>query len=68
MGSLDPEPGPDSQSGSGSRSKMTHKNRLRLLYDFLALKNDANIPSKCNEQNTKKKKIFFVGKEQDPDE
>jgi hypothetical protein len=39
---------------------MTHKNRLRLLCDFFALKNDANVPSKCNKQNTNKKKKYFL--------
>ncbi len=34
---------------------------LWLLYDFLSLKNDVNLPSKGNKQNKlRKKNIFFA--------
>ncbi len=47
---------------------------LRILYDFLSLKNDVNVPSKRINQNKLEKILFFVGvlkvrdwrKEQDP--
>jgi len=34
---------------------------FRLLYDFLSLKNDANVSSKRNKQRNLKKNFFFVG-------
>jgi hypothetical protein len=34
---------------------------LRLLFDFLSLKNDVNVPSKSNKQKNFAKKEFFVG-------
>jgi hypothetical protein len=33
---------------------------IKLLYDFLSLKNDVNVPSKSNKQKNRKK-WFFVG-------
>jgi hypothetical protein len=41
--------------GSGSGSFYHQAKILRLLYDFLSLKNDVNVPSKSNKQ-----KNFFV--------
>jgi hypothetical protein len=34
---------------------------LRLLLDFLSLKNDVNVPSKSNKQKNFVKNSFFVG-------
>ncbi len=48
-----------------SSSKLCKKNListvLRLLSDFLSLKNDANLPSKINKRKNIFKKIFLVG-------
>ncbi len=33
---------------------------MRLLYDFLSLKNDVNIPSKSTKQKNLEKNYFFV--------
>ncbi len=57
------------KSGSGSRSfyhqayivrKTLISTVLRVLYDFLSLKNDVNVASKSNKQKTEKKNIFLL--------
>jgi hypothetical protein len=64
LGLSDPDPlgrgkDPDHQA------KIVRKTRistvLRLIKDFLGVKNDVNVPSKSNKQKNFGKVLFFVG-------
>jgi hypothetical protein len=47
-------------SGSGSGSFYHQAKIVRLLYDFLSLKNDVSVASKTNKQNLEKKLIVLL--------
>ncbi len=61
LGLLDPDPDPlvrdmDPDPSSKNSKKTLDSYVLGLLFDFLPLKNDVNIPSQSNKQ----KKLFFT--------
>jgi hypothetical protein len=55
----DPDPSPDFYHQTKIERKTLIPTVLSLLYDFLSLKNDVNIPSKNNNQKNFEKKIIF---------
>ncbi len=56
---MDPDPDPSIIKKNSQKTWIPTV--LWLLYDFLSLKNDVNVPSKSNKQKKLEEKKFFVG-------